>query len=216
MKIFLSLILAAALLPAQVADKANSGYKTKEGRDRVANSLDAPNRDATEHPEDLVAHLSLSQGMTVADVGTGTGYMLPFLSKAVGSAGKVLGEDIQTDFLDRAKAKIDADKLTNVELVLGTDRTPKLPDAAVNVVLILDAYHHFDYPAEMLSAIRRSLKPGGHLVIVDYYKNAGPGPGHIRLDRDDVAKEIQSNGFHLLSNRDHLPNVQYMLTFEAR
>jgi hypothetical protein len=77
----------------------------------------------------------------------------------------------------------------------------------------IDVYHHFDYPDKMLAAIRSGLKPGAHLVIVDYYKSASPSPGHIRLERDDVAAEITHNGFHLLSKRDHIPKTQYMLTF---
>jgi ubiquinone/menaquinone biosynthesis C-methylase UbiE len=156
--------------------------------------------------------MDIKPGMTVADIGTGVGYMLPFLSSAVGPSGKVYGEDIQTDFLDRAKAK----KAANVELILGTETDPKLPAGAVDVALVLDVYHHFDYPDKMLAAIRRGLKPGAHLVIVDFYKSASPSPGHIRLERDDVVAEVEGNGFHLLAKRDHTPNSQYMLTFEKK
>ena len=122
----------------------------------------------------------------------------------------MFGEDIQTDFLDRAKAK----HVPNTELILGTTTDPKLPPNSVDVALVLDVYHHFDYPDKMLAAIRSALKPGAHLVIVDYYKSASPSPGHIRLERDEVAAEIERNGFHLLSEREHIPKTQYMLTFE--
>jgi ubiquinone/menaquinone biosynthesis C-methylase UbiE len=209
MKIFAILILTISAW-AQVADSANKGYKTKEGRDKVAATLDDPHRDGKQKPQELVAALNIKPGMTVADIGTGVGYMLPFLSSAVGPSGKVYGEDIQTDFLDRAKAK----KSANVELILGTETDPKLPSGAVDVALVLDVYHHFDYPDRMLAAIRRGLKPGAHLVIVDFYKSASPSPGHIRLERDDVVAEVEGNGFHLLAKRDHTPNSQYMLTFE--
>src|SRR5262245_57896117 len=116
MKILLSVVTLTALAWPQVADKANSGYKTKEGRDRVAGTLSDPHRDDRQKPAELVAAMELKPGMSVADVGTGVGYMLPFLSRAVGPAGKVYGEDIQTDFLDRAKAKVAAEKLDNVSL----------------------------------------------------------------------------------------------------
>ena len=211
MKIFAILILTISAW-AQVADSANKGYKTKEGRDKVAATLDDPHRDGKQKPQELVAALNIKPGMTVADIGTGVGYMLPFLSSAVGPSGKVYGEDIQTDFLDRAKAK----KSANVELILGTETDPKLPSGAVDVALVLDVYHHFDYPDRMLAAIRRGLKPGAHLVIVDFYKSASPSPGHIRLERDDVVAEVEGNGFHLLAKRDHTPNSQYMLTFEKK
>ncbi len=209
MKLFAVLILTAAAW-AQVADSANKSYKTKEGRDKVAATLDDPHRDGKQKPVELVAEMHIKPGMTVADVGTGTGYMLPFLSRAVGPSGKVFGEDIQTDFLERAKAK----KEGNVELILGTETDPKLPASSVDVILVLDVYHHFDYPDKMLAAIRSALKPGAHLVIVDFYKSASPSPGHIRAESDEVTSEVERNGFHLLAKRDHIPKSQYMLTFE--
>lgn len=211
MKVFAALLLTLTAY-AQVADDANKSYKTKEGRDKVAATLDDPHRDGKQKPDELVAAMNIKPGMTVADIGTGTGYMLPFLSKAVGPKGKIFGEDIQTDFLDRAKAK----NVPNVQFILGTTTDPKLPPNSVDIALVLDVYHHFDYPDKMLAAIGSALKPGAHLVIVDYYKSASPSPGHIRAERDDVAKEIESNGFHLLSKRDHIPQTQYMLTFEKR
>jgi ubiquinone/menaquinone biosynthesis C-methylase UbiE len=209
MKIFAALILAVTAW-AQVADDANKGYKTKEGRDKVAAGLDDPHRDGKQKPLELVAAMNIKPGMTVADIGTGTGYMLKFLSDAVGPTGKVYGEDIQTDFLDRARAK----NVPNTTLILGTPTDPKLPRNSIDIALVLDVYHHFDFPDKMLAAIRGALRPGAHLVIVDYYKSASPSPGHIRLERDDVAAEIERNGFHLLDKRDHLPKTQYMLTFE--
>jgi ubiquinone/menaquinone biosynthesis C-methylase UbiE len=209
MKLFAVLILTLSAW-TQVADDANKGYKTKEGRDKVAATLDDPHRDGRQKPQELIAAMSVKPGMTVADIGTGTGYMLPFLGKAVGASGKVFGEDIQADFLERARAK----HVPNAELILGTVTDPKLPPNSVDVALVLDVYHHFDYPDKMLQAIRSALKPGAHLVIVDYYKSASPSPGHIRAERDDVAAEIEGNGFHLLAKRDHIPNTQYMLTFE--
>jgi ubiquinone/menaquinone biosynthesis C-methylase UbiE len=209
MKFFAVLILTLSA-QAQVADDANKGYKTKEGRDKVAATLDDPHRDGRQKPQELIAAMNVKPGMTVADIGTGTGYMLPFLGKAVGASGKVFGEDIQSDFLERAKAK----HVPNAELILGTTTDPKLPPNSVDIALVLDVYHHFDYPDKMLQAIRSALKPGAHLVIVDYYKSASPSPGHIRAERDDVAAEIEGNGFHLLAKRDHIPNTQYMMTFE--
>jgi ubiquinone/menaquinone biosynthesis C-methylase UbiE len=211
MKKFAVLILTLSAW-AQVADDANKSYKTKEGRDKVAATLDDPHRDGRQKPAELIAAMKVKPGMTVADIGTGTGYMLPFLGTAVGPNGKVFGEDIQTDFLERAKAK----NVPNAELILGTTTDPKLPPNSVDVALVLDVYHHFDYPDKMLAAIGSALKRGGHLVIVDFYKSASPSPGHIRLERDDVAAEIEHNGFHLLSKREHIPKTQYMLTFEKR
>jgi ubiquinone/menaquinone biosynthesis C-methylase UbiE len=210
MRILAGLLFFTVAATAQVADKANEQYKTKEGRESVAKTLGDPHRDDRQKPDDLVAALALKPGMTVADIGTGVGYMLPFLSRAVGPNGKVFAEDIQTDFLDKAKAN--SAKLSNVQFFLGNETDPKLPPASVDVAMALDTYHHFDYPEKMLANIASELKPGGHLVIVDFYKKSRPD--HVRLERDEVVKEVESNGFRLLSKRDHTANNQYILTFE--
>jgi ubiquinone/menaquinone biosynthesis C-methylase UbiE len=214
---FAAILLAAALCAsAQVAESANSGYKTKEGRERVATGLDATTRPETQKPDTIVAALKLKPGMTVCDVGTGTGFMLPYLSKAVGSTGRVFAEDIQTDFLEKARAHVAAEKLGNVSLILGTEIDPTLPAGDADSVLVLDAYHHFDYPDKMLAALARGLKPKGQLAIVEYYKSEGPSAGHIRLDRDEVANEVGSNGFKLISKVDRITDRQYLLLFEKK
>jgi ubiquinone/menaquinone biosynthesis C-methylase UbiE len=212
MKLATLMLLSAALAWPQVAADANKAYKTKEGRDGVAKTLDNPNRDKNQKPEEIIALMDLKSGMTVADIGTGTGYMLPYLSRAVGARGHVIGEDIAADFLDRARAKTASDKIANAELILGNDTDPKLPHDSVDVALALDVYHHFDYPAKMLANIAQGLKPHGRFVVVDFYKK--DRPDHIRLERDDVRKEIESSGFHFVSLQERTGNNQYMLIFE--
>lgn len=205
---------------AQVADKANSAYKTPEGRDGVAQSLSSPGRDARQKPEELVRAMELQPGMVVADVGTGPGYMLPFLSRAVGEKGRVVAEDIEDDFLAKARKKAESDKLGNVSFIKGTETDPMLPQGGVDVALALDSYHHYDYPEKMLAGIRKGLKPGGKLVLVEYYKRKNAMPNgraleHIRLDAPDVIHEIESNGFQLESQREHVKDSPYRLTFTA-
>jgi ubiquinone/menaquinone biosynthesis C-methylase UbiE len=214
---FLCIALAAAsALPAQVAGQANSGYKTEEQRKGVANGLADPARDERQKPGELIRYIGLQPGMTVADVGTGIGYMLPFLSRRVGPDGKVLAEDIFDDFLASAKQRAENQKLINVTFIKGTETDPTLPEGAVDIALVLDVYHHFDYPEQLLAAIYKSLKPEGRLVIVEYYKRPEAMPGgravtHIRLDMPDVIKEVEANHFHLLSEKEHIPNSQYIL-----
>jgi len=212
----LTLLLAlCGLAYPQVADKANERYKSKEGRDAISRTLDAHDRDNTQKPVELIAALEIKPGMTVADIGTGTGYMLPYLSKAVGAGGKVLAEDIFPDFLDRARDKARKANLENVTFVQGTEKDPRLP-AEVDLVLVLDAYHHFDWPEDMMKAIGKSLRPAGRVAIVDFFKAGFRDPEHIRLDRDDVIREIESYGFRAVLRRVHTPDRQYMVIFEKK
>jgi ubiquinone/menaquinone biosynthesis C-methylase UbiE len=211
------LLFCAAAIP-QVAEKANEGYKTKEGRDAVAKGLADPNRNETQKPRDIVDAMALKPGNVAADVGTGVGFMLPFLSHVVGDKGQVISEDIAQDFLDRAKQRAQVLILTNIKFVLGTEQDPKLPADTVDAVLVLDTYHHFNYPEAMLEHIHDSLLSNGRLVIVDYYKRPDAMPGgramqHIRLDEDDVISEVEANGFRVSSKRELVPKSQYLVVF---
>ncbi|MGD0295493.1 MAG: methyltransferase domain-containing protein [Bryobacteraceae bacterium] len=216
------LLFCAAAFPTaafpQVAEKANEGYKTKEGREGVARGLADPNRDVAQKPRDIVDAMALKPGNVTADVGTGVGFMLPFLSHVVGEKGQVIAEDIASDFLDKAKARAQVLGLTNMKFVLGAEQDPKLPADTVDAVLVLDTYHHFDYPEAMLGHIRDSLLSDGRLVIVDYYKRPDAMPGgrameHIRLDEDDVISEVEANGFRLSSKKELIPKTQYLVVF---
>ncbi len=222
MKSLLIVVCAAACCAtAQVAGPANAGYKTTEGRQSVAAGLDNPSRDARQKPRELVAALDLKPGNTVIDLGTGVGYMLPYLSQAVGPEGMVIAEDIQQDFLDKARAKASQEHLNNVRFVLGDDRDPHLSASSADVILVLDAYHHFDYPDRMLAKLAAALRPGGRLAVVEFYKRKGAmGSGdpdrpltHIRLDAEGVIKEVETSGFHLLKRQDQIPGSQYMAVF---
>jgi len=224
MRKLLTLLFASAAVFAQVATDANQGYKTHEGRENVAKTLGDPSREERQKPRDIVDAMDLKPGSTVGDVGTGVGFMLPYLSHAVGDKGHVVAEDIQTDFLDKAKTKAQLSRLNNIQFVLGTDRDPKLPADTLEGVLVLDVYHHFDYPEAMLEHIRDSLLSDGKLVIVEYFKRPGamnnPDPDfavrHIRLDEDDLIKEVEANGFRLVSKRDLVPKSQYLVVFAKK
>ena len=214
--LFLSLTAAG-----QVAKEANSQYQTPDGRKVVAATLSAPDRDERQKPRELVRAMGVTRGMSVADVGTGIGYMLPFLSRGVGQMGRVFAEDIFDDYLATAKMTAQSQHLNNIVFIKGTDHDPKLPENSLDRVLVLDVYHHFDYPQAMLAGIHKALKADGRLVIVEYYKNETAMPNgraltHIRLNKADVIKEIEANHFRLISQSEHIPNVQYMLVLEKQ
>jgi len=217
--IVLLLVPLAGTAWPQVAEKANHGYRTPKERSSVARNLDNPDREENQKPRELLAVLGVSKGDAVADIGTGVGFMLPYLAEAVGLEGQVYAEDIFQDFLTHAQARIDKHGLKNVATVLGIQKDVKLPPGTIDLALVLDVYHHFNYPAEVLASIRKSLKPGGRLVVVDFYRSrehprmsAERLKDHIRLDRDEFAAEIQSAGFRLDRQFDHLPH-QYVLVF---
>jgi ubiquinone/menaquinone biosynthesis C-methylase UbiE len=216
------LVACAAALAAQVAEKANSAYKSPEGRAGMMKTLAAPDRAEQLQAERIVAQLQIRPGMAVADLGAGAGVLLPYLSKAVGAQGKVYSQDIFDDFISHARAYAKQEGLKNIEFVKGTEKDVRLPERSVDLAVTVDAYHHFDYPAETLATLRKALKPGGRFAIVDYYKRPGAmgdGPRlnlaveHIRLDLDDVIKEVTSNGFRLLEWREHVPGKQYLAIF---
>ena len=210
-----------AALWAQVATDANTRYRTPEGRKAVAAGLDSDSRNATQRPQELVDAMALKPGAAVADIGTGTGYMLPYLSKAVGPSGHVIAEDIFDDFLSSAKKRAADQNLDNVTFIKGTETDPNLAENSVDAILALDSYHHYDYPEKMLAAFHHALREGGRLFVVEYYKRPNAMPGgdamkHIRLDKPDVIREIEANGFRKDSEREQIKGSQYMLTFQKR
>jgi predicted methyltransferase len=218
MKPILVLTVCCATLSAQVAKDANRAYQSKEGRENIAKTLADPHRDGRQKPAELMTALKLKPGMTVADIGTGIGYLLPWLSQSVGPKGKIFAEDIQEDFMEKARALVAEKKIPNVTFVVGTERDPKLPAKSLDLALTLDVYHHFDYPAEMLANIAKSLKRGGRLAIVDFYKRpeampSGNAMQHIRIDIDDVIREVEENGFKHVSTSEHIPKSQYIALF---
>lgn len=210
--------LLPCLLSAQVAEKANERYQTPEGRKGILQSLTDSSRDARQRPAELTAALGIQPGMTVVDLGSGPGYMLPYLSDAVGPKGQVIAQDIFTDFLDKAKERTAGRK--NVSFVTGSAKETNLSPKSADVILVLDVYHHLDYPALTLSGLRAALKPGGRLAIVEYHKNDvamnGRAKEHVRLSEADAIAEIEANGFRLVSKSDFVPQVQWMGIFEAR
>lgn len=206
--------------PAQVARAANQEYLTPEGRRAAAFEMTHANRPGLEESERLVKSFEINSGSHVADVGAGVGYMLPLLVAAVGSEGRVFAEDIQPDFVAAIGKKIEVNGWPNVTAVLGTPVDPKLPHNRLDVALLIDVYHHLDYPGEIINRIRDALKPHGRLIVADFY-NSRPHPRsapevlrrHIRADRDDFAGEIAVEGFRLVKKFDHLPH-EYVLVFK--
>jgi ubiquinone/menaquinone biosynthesis C-methylase UbiE len=215
MKLLLGLIAAAAAF-GQAAKDANAGYQTEKARAGIVGRLLAHDREETQKPRELVEAMHIAPNMTVADIGTGAGFMLPYLHDALGDGGRLIAEDIFPDFLAQARKRAAGAGLKEVQFIQGTERDPKLPEGAVDVALVLDAYHHFDYPQEMLAGIRSGLREDGRLVLVDFYQRGFRDPKHIRADEAEVVKEVESAGFAVVSVKPFIADRQYIATFRKK
>ena len=132
--------------------------------------LERPERESEEHLTQLVDSLKLAPGMVVADIGAGSGVISLKVAKKVGPTGTVLAVDIQEEMLSVLSKRLKQLKVTNVKPVHGTVKSPNLKAASVDLALMVDVYHEFSYPYEMLREIAKSLKPGGRVVFVEYRK----------------------------------------------
>ncbi len=135
---------------------------------RGAGWLERPERVREEEPDKLLAALELQEGMIVADVGAGSGYHTVRIAPRVGPRGKVLACDIQPEMLRMIAAKAQQLKLSNIETIRGTASDPKLPAESVDLILMVDVYHEFEYPYEMMQKLLAALKPGGRIVFVEF------------------------------------------------
>lgn len=178
---------------------------------RGAAWLERPSREWEEHPAQLADALDLQPTDIVADIGAGTGFFSFRLSPRV-PEGKVLAVDIQPEMLDIIAFLKQEDQIDNVEPVLGSETDPNLPADGVDLVMMVDAYHEFAYPREMMEAIVRSLKPNGRVVLAEY---RGENPfipikGLHKMTQRQVRKEMQAVGLVWQETKDILPQQHLM------
>ncbi len=169
--------------------------------------FDDPARDAWQKPAELVAALQLAPGSTVADVGAGTGYFNPHLSRAVGVDGRVIAVDIEQSLVDWMNERARKEETANVEARLGRPDSPGLQAGEVDVVMLVDTYHHINERVIWFSRLKESVKPGGRLVIVDFRPGdipVGPPESH-RIPQEKVVAELVEAGWIVGENLDLLP-----------
>lgn len=168
-----------------------------EKADEWAPVFDDPKRDAWQQPDRVVAALSITPGMTVADVGAGTGYFEKRLSTAVGASGKVLAVDVEPDMIRYLKERATKENMPNVEPRLATPQDAALGTAAVDRILIVDTWHHIPDRETYARKLAAALKPGGFVLVVDFTQATDRGPPkHMRIPPDQVASELQAGGLH--------------------
>ena len=177
--------------------------------------LTRESRNREEEPAKLMKALNLKPGMTVCDLGCGNGFYTLKLAKEVGPEGKVLAVEIQQEMLDMLRKRAAKADVKNIQSVLGTVIDPKLPDNAVDLILVVDVYHEMDHPVEMLAALRRSLSKTGRLVLVEFRAEDPNVPIKElhKMSKAQINKEIPANGFKLVEQYDDLP-WQHVMFFE--
>ena len=132
--------------------------------------LERSSREEEERLTLLVRSLQLKPGQVVADIGAGSGVISMRMAELLLPDGKVMAVDVQDEMLERLKENCEKAGVTNVEPVKGTQNTTGLPDGSIDLAIMVDVYHEFEYPYEMLSAISKAMKPGGRVVFVEYRK----------------------------------------------
>ncbi len=187
-----------------------------EHAEQWAREFDDPSRDAWQKPEIVVAAMQIAPGMTIADIGAGTGYFEPHLSRAVGPNGRVLALDTEPDMVRYLSERAAREQLANVDARKVAPDDPGLPVASVDRVLIVDTWHHIANRAAYASLLAAALKPGGEVIIVDFRRDAqrGPPPEH-RIAPEEVARELSAGGLAAHVTDTGLPE-QYVVVATRR
>jgi len=182
-----------------------------------ADWLERPEREQEERPDLLLKALKLKRGDSVADIGAGTGYYSRRIAQLVGKSGQVYAVDIQQEMLDLLTNKMAELKIPNVRPILGTITDPKLPRNSLDLILMVDVYHEFDHPYEMVQAMSRALKPGGRMVFVEF-RGEDPKvpikPLH-KMTEAQVRKEMTFHPLEWVETIEVLPR-QHIVVFRRK
>ncbi|MBE9013013.1 class I SAM-dependent methyltransferase [Pseudanabaenaceae cyanobacterium LEGE 13415] len=174
--------------------------------------LERSSRSSEEQPGKAIAALQLKSDSVVADIGAGTGY---FSFRIASQVAKVYAVDVQPEMIEILNDLKAEKKISNVEPILGSETNPNLPENSVDLALMVDAYHEFEYPKEMMAGIVRSLKPHGRVVLLEY-RGENPfvfiKPLH-KMTQKQVRQEMTVAGLNYVETRNSLPQ-QHILIFE--
>jgi ubiquinone/menaquinone biosynthesis C-methylase UbiE len=202
------LVLALVLGAPLAAQQHNRLFRPDQ-----LGTLEGPDRDAWQRPEQIMDKLLIAEGSAVADLGAGGGWFTMRLAARVGPNGIIYAEDIQQQMIEAINKRIARAQLRNVKTILGTQSDPRLP-APIDAALINDAYHEMEQPVAVLRNVVRRLKPQGRIGIVEFKKDGwGPGPPmDERMDPERIVRDAEAAGLRLLS-RETFPRYLYMLVF---
>jgi ubiquinone/menaquinone biosynthesis C-methylase UbiE len=203
------LLLAALLL-------APPGAAAQHGRlfpPEQLGSLEGPDRDAWQRPDQIMDKLLIAEGSVVADLGAGGGWFTMRLAGRVGPNGLVYATDVQPQMIEAITRRISRAQVRNVRTVLGIQTDPRLPQP-IDAALFVDTYHELEKPVVMLRKVAEVLKPGGRIGIIEFKKDGwGPGPPmDERMDPEPIIRDAEAAGLTLVS-RENFLRYQYMLVF---
>ena len=205
------LVLAA---PADAQHKPEAHGQHLEHRfddaDKWAKEFDDPARDAWQMPDRVIDALALKAGESVADIGAGTGYFTIRLARTAAKP-KVYAVDIEKSMLEHIRKRAAHEGLANITTVAAGPDSTNLPEA-VDVVLIVDTYHHIPNRPAYFTALKEKMKPGARLAIVDFRKDAPSGPPkEFRFTPEQISSELERAGFRLQTSHDFLPRQIFVV-----
>lgn len=214
-------VLLALMLPALTASGQDAVPRDEHQMHRVHRDpkayigmLEDPQRDAYQKPHEVLTALGIKQGEMIADIGAGSGYFTFRLAHHAGENGKVYAVDVNPDMILHLNRRIRELKARNVVSILAAADDPLLSDHSVNRFFFCDSWHHIRAQTKYLSLVRKMLKPGGEVIMIDFHKRKQPvgPPLPMRIAREDLLQQMESNGFHLKQEHTFLP-YQYFLVF---
>ncbi|WP_172600361.1 class I SAM-dependent methyltransferase [Sulfurivermis fontis] len=208
--------LACGPLPAEenVAPGINRHYENPDFAQWRA-TFEQPGREVYARRMDILAATAVRPGMTVADIGAGSGLFTLLFAREVGTQGRVYAVDIAPEFVAGIAARAREEGYGNVVGVVSEQRSTRLASDAIDLAFVCDTYHHFEYPQAMLASIHQALRPGGRLIIIDFRREAGfSSPwvmGHVRAGEAQVIAEVTAAGFTLTAQPDLLRSNYFLI-----
>ncbi len=210
----ISLVLGGTgLLAGSAAAQSPHNHQHRFGdAEKWAKVFDDPRRDAWQKPHEVIQALALKTDAVIADIGAGTGYFSTRLARGV-PQGRVYGADTEPDMVKYLAQRAKQEGLANLTAIAGAPDDPRLP-AQVDLILLVDVYHHIDNRDTYFRKLQSSLKSGGRVAIIDFRMDSphGPPPGS-RIAPDRVQAELERAGYALVREHAFLPN-QYFLIFQ--
>jgi intracellular sulfur oxidation DsrE/DsrF family protein/precorrin-6B methylase 2 len=180
--------------------------------------FEVESREVFSRRKEIVAACQLKPGQTVADIGAGTGLFTRMFSEVVGSKGRVVAVDISRTFLDHIQKTSREAGQQNVEPLLCSAESTKLPDESIDVAFICDTYHHFEFPQKTMASLHKALKPGGRVIVIDFHRVEGKSTpwvmSHVRADQATFEDEIKKSGFRKIGERKQLLTENYFVEFQ--